>query len=107
MPAGSCSLSPMDRRMMSKPCRAGASGQSLPRQRLRKRPPPSRATYLTSILLPIALGSHCMALGTEALPAPKTVALANTPLHAAPPADKPALLLALSVEFPTVGAQYT
>ncbi|MCW8187315.1 hypothetical protein D8B34_27495, partial [Verminephrobacter eiseniae] len=103
MPARSCSLSPMDRRMMSKPCRAGAPGQSLPRQRKR----PSRATCLTSILLPIALGSHCMALGTDALPAPKTVALANTPLHAAPPADKPALLLALSVEFPTVGAQYT
>ncbi|MCW5235507.1 pilus assembly protein PilY [Verminephrobacter eiseniae] len=89
--------------MMSKPCRAGAPGQSEPRLR----PPPSPATYLTSILLPIALGSHCMALGNEALPTPKAVALANTPLHAAPPADKPALLLALSVEFPTVGAQYT
>ena len=34
------------------------------------------------------------------------VALANEPLYAAATVDKPAMALALSVEYPTVGAQY-
>lgn len=42
-------------------------------------------------------------------PAPPNIApvhLSSVPLYAATPGDKPALALALSVEFPTVGAQY-
>lgn len=40
-------------------------------------------------------------------PAFASVALANDPLYATTSGDKPALALALSVEYPTVGAQYT
>ncbi|CAN7664659.1 PilC/PilY family type IV pilus protein [Variovorax paradoxus] len=37
----------------------------------------------------------------------KAIALASDPLYATTSGDKPALALALSVEYPTVGAQYT
>ena len=37
---------------------------------------------------------------------PKTIELSTSPLYAASTGDKPTLTLALSVEYPTVGAQY-
>lgn len=43
----------------------------------------------------------------SAPPAFRSIALASDPLYATTSGDKPALALALSVEYPTVGAQYT
>ncbi|MGJ7556566.1 pilus assembly protein [Variovorax sp. RB3P1] len=44
---------------------------------------------------------------TNTAPNIKPIALASDPLYATTSGDKPALALALSVEYPTVGAQYT
>ncbi|MCZ2495954.1 pilus assembly protein PilY [Xylophilus sp. Kf1] len=45
-------------------------------------------------------------LGQSAPPNFKSVALSSEPLYVTTTGDKPALALALSVEYPTVGAQY-
>ncbi|HUD34359.1 MAG TPA: PilC/PilY family type IV pilus protein [Variovorax sp.] len=47
------------------------------------------------------------AVGQSTAPAFKAVALASDPLYATTTGDKPAMALSLSVEYPTVGAQYT
>ncbi|MBS0315615.1 MAG: pilus assembly protein PilY [Proteobacteria bacterium] len=47
-----------------------------------------------------------VALGQGSPPSIPAVALSADPLYASTTGDKPALTLALSVEFPTVGAQY-
>lgn len=55
----------------------------------------------------IALLLSFGAIGQSTAPAFKAVALASDPLYATTTGDKPAMALSLSVEYPTVGAQYT
>jgi type IV pilus assembly protein PilY1 len=52
-------------------------------------------------------GTTVMVFATGAAPSIPAIALSNVPLFAATGGDKPVMALALSVEFPTVGAQYT
>ena len=52
----------------------------------------------------LVLASALVVVGQTATP--KAINLAKDPLFANPTSDKPAMALALSVEFPTVGAQY-
>ncbi|WP_440108092.1 pilus assembly protein [Acidovorax sp. BL-A-41-H1] len=56
--------------------------------------------------LPLAIVASFVAFSQSTPPAFPAVNLANQPLYAATTVDKPTLALALSVEFPTVGAQY-
>jgi type IV pilus assembly protein PilY1 len=56
------------------------------------------------VLLAIPATHRVVAAGAPAIPA---VALSGVPLFAATSGDKPVMALALSVEYPTVGAQYT
>ncbi len=57
--------------------------------------------------VPVALGAAVAAvISQSAAPFPPEVALAAEPLYARGARAKPTLSLALSVEFPTVGAQY-
>ncbi len=58
------------------------------------------------LLLPLIAGTSFLAVSQGTPPSIPPVVLANDPLYAAALGDKPALALALSVEFPTVGAQY-
>src|SRR5450830_1452380 len=58
-------------------------------------------------LLGAGLGLSWLAHSTSTAPAYPAIALSSTPLYATTPIDKPSLALALSVEYPTVGAQYT
>lgn len=55
-----------------------------------------------------ALGTSFMAMGANTPPSVTIppVNLSSDPLYAAKSTDKPAMALALSVEYPTVGAQY-
>ena len=61
-----------------------------------------------------AIGMGLLVLGTlfaffansQAVSTYKTIALSSNPLYATASGDKPTMALALSVEFPTVGAQY-
>jgi len=69
--------------------------------------PGTRAAYLAWGLAPLVIAVSFVAIGSGTPPAIPAVALATEPLYAAVVVDKPALALALSVEFPTVGAQYT
>lgn len=57
-------------------------------------------------ILPVAIGVSFFAFGSGSPPSIPAISLANEPLYAATVVDKPAMALALSVEFPTVGAQY-
>lgn len=66
---------------------------------------PAVLIFLTPILSITAISF--MAFGGASTPAIPPISLANDPLYAAVTVDKPTLALALSVEFPTVGAQYT
>ena len=54
----------------------------------------------------LLVGVTFLVTGQISPPAIKSLALATEPLFAAAVGDKPTLALALSVEFPTVGAQY-
>ena len=67
--------------------------------------PRTRAAYLAWGLAPVVIAASFVAIGSGTPPAIPAVALATEPLYAAVVVDKPALALALSVEFPTVGAQ--
>lgn len=69
--------------------------------------PVSRTAYLAWGLAPLAIAVSFVAIGSGTPPAIPAIALATEPLYAAVVVDKPAMALALSVEFPTVGAQYT
>ncbi|WP_210545697.1 pilus assembly protein [Rhodoferax sp. PAMC 29310] len=61
---------------------------------------------LAWLLIPaVAVVSFVAISGTTA-PAIPAITLSSDPLYAATAGDKPVLALALSVEFPTVGAQY-
>ncbi len=55
------------------------------------------------LLPPVVIGVTIIALSAPSIP---KIALSSEPLYAAADGDKPTLALALSVEFPTVGAQY-
>lgn len=65
------------------------------------------AAVLGLVALPLAITASFFAIGSASPPAVVPVTLASEPLYAALNVDKPAMALALSVEFPTVGAQYT
>jgi len=84
----------------------GASIHTL-RTALQRCLPHTPATWLAWSLLPLVIAASWMAIGQASPPAIPAIAVATEPLYAAIPIDKPALALALSVEFPTVGAQYT
>ena len=56
--------------------------------------------------LPLVAAASFLAISQASPPAIPAVSLSADPLYAAANGDKPAMALALSVEFPTVGAQY-
>ncbi|WP_418118464.1 pilus assembly protein [Variovorax sp. 350MFTsu5.1] len=69
-----------------------------------------RPRVLAQLALPLAaaaLLAVSIAGSRTTAPDIRPIALASEPLYATTSGDKPALTLALSVEFPTVGAQYT
>ena len=79
------------------------------------RPAPSRIQKLLSRTtakwaalgaLPVVAVLSFLAISAPSPPVMPLVSLATEPLYAATATDKPTLALALSVEFPTVGAQY-
>ena len=70
---------------------------------LRSASTPKRGALLGVFLLAF-LGFF--AFGTSTPPSIKAVALTADPLYAPTTFDKPAITLALSVEYPTVGAQF-
>lgn len=61
---------------------------------------------LSWLLIPIVAGVSFLAISASSPPVIPPVNLSADPLYATPAGDKPVLALALSVEFPTVGAQY-
>ena len=65
-----------------------------------------RLRQLSWLLLPIVGGISFLAISASTPPVIPPVNLASDPLYATPAGDKPVLALSLSVEFPTVGAQY-
>jgi type IV pilus assembly protein PilY1 len=69
----------------------------------------ARPRALTWVALPFVatILALSFAANTGTAPAIKAIALASEPLYATTSGDKPTLALALSVEYPTVGAQYT
>ena len=64
------------------------------------------AKWVALAALPMVAAISFFAVGNPSPPVIPLVALATEPLYAASTSDKPTLALALSVEFPTVGAQY-
>lgn len=62
--------------------------------------------YLVWCLTPIAIGISLVAMGDSVPPTIPAISLATEPLYAQTITDKPTIALTLSVEFPTVGAQY-
>jgi type IV pilus assembly protein PilY1 len=65
-----------------------------------------RSIALAAGLCAAAVGTALVAIGQD-VSAFKLTALSSEPLYAAGAGQKPTLTLALSVEFPTVGAMYT
>jgi type IV pilus assembly protein PilY1 len=61
---------------------------------------------MTNLIIPVLAVIPLDATSKNSTPSIPAVVLATTPLSAAPRVDKPALVLALSVEWPTAGAQY-
>lgn len=61
---------------------------------------------LSWLLVPVVVGISFLAISASSPPAIPPVNLASDPLYATAAGDKPVLALSLSVEFPTVGAQY-
>ena len=71
--------------------------------------PSPRRTWRRWMLAPVALLTagalvSLAVVGADAPPNIRAANIATDPLYAATQGDKPALALALSVEFPTVGA---
>ena len=64
----------------------------------------TRQRWLPLIVLALAATLTFVVIGQTATP--KAINLASDPLFSNATSDKPAMALALSVEFPTVGAQY-
>jgi len=69
----------------------------------------ARPRTLAWLAFPLVAATLALSFASISSTAPniKPVALASDPLYATTSGDKPALALALSVEYPTVGAQYT
>lgn len=65
-----------------------------------------RQRWILWLIVPIITTVSFMAVSQSAAPNIPAIALSADPLYATATGDKPALALALSVEFPTVGAQY-
>ncbi|MFZ2293482.1 MAG: PilC/PilY family type IV pilus protein [Polaromonas sp.] len=65
-----------------------------------------RKHALALITVPLVAAVSFVALSQSTAPNIPAVALSADPLYATAAGDKPALALALSVEYPTVGAQY-
>lgn len=65
-----------------------------------------KASWLVWLALPMAVVASFFALSQTSPPAIPAVSLSPEPLYASGTRAKPTLTLALSVEFPTVGAQY-
>lgn len=65
-----------------------------------------RQRALLLVTVPLVAAVSFVALSQSTAPSIPAVALSADPLYATTTGDKPALALALSVEFPTVGAQY-
>lgn len=57
-------------------------------------------------LVPVVAGISFLAISASTPPVIPPIVLSSDPLYATPGGDKPVLALSLSVEFPTVGAQY-
>ena len=81
----------------------GKSAPSLPRASTKFRLLLKR--WLPWSIIPVAAVSF-WAIGSATAPSIPAIVLSADPLYATATGDKPALTLALSVEFPTVGAQY-
>ena len=62
--------------------------------------------HLVWLFVPVVAVFSLVAVSGTTAPAIPAIALSSDPLYAASAGDKPVLALALSVEFPTVGAQY-
>lgn len=58
------------------------------------------------LILPVVAAVSFLAFSASTAPVIPAINLSADPLYAAATGDKPALALALSVEYPTVGAQY-
>lgn len=65
------------------------------------------ATIAGLFIVPLVVTASFLAFSGGSPPAILAIDIANEPLYAAVTVDKPTMALALSVEFPTVGAQYT
>jgi type IV pilus assembly protein PilY1 len=65
-----------------------------------------RQNALVLVAAPLVAAVSFMAFSQSSAPNIPAIALSADPLYAATSGDKPTLALALSVEFPTVGAQY-
>lgn len=61
---------------------------------------------LVWLATPVVIGASFVAISQSSPPAIPAINLSPEPLYAAGTRAKPTLSLALSVEFPTVGAQY-
>ena len=69
--------------------------------------PSTPLSWMGWTAVPLVLGASFLALSASGTPPGyQPVTLATEPLYAAVTVDKPTLALSLSVEFPTVGAQY-
>ena len=68
------------------------------------------SVYKRALVKPIVFGgvavSFPILVWSQSMPNIRPLDISSVPLHASMQGDKPALTLALSVEFPTVGAQY-
>jgi type IV pilus assembly protein PilY1 len=75
-------------------------------------PKPTHPTHRSNLRwvfwlgLPLVVAASFLAISQASPPAIPAVVLSADPLYAAANGDKPAMALALSVEYPTVGAQY-
>lgn len=67
--------------------------------------PPTRFAFGLAFLLACS-GAAYLSLASGAPPSLPPITLSDKPLFATSQGDKPAMVLALSVEYPTVGAQY-
>ena len=68
--------------------------------------PNTPLSWMAWSALPLVLGGSFVAFSAGQPPSYPAVNLATDSLYSAATVDKPALALALSVEFPTVGSQY-
>ena len=58
------------------------------------------------LIVPLVFAISHIAIGSGTMPNVPAIILSSDPLYSSASGDKPVLALALSVEFPTVGAQY-